>query len=103
MNLDYLNRWIHNPRQRTLPYSPTEKRDITPADYAKKSAPFVFDLDHSRSPTDGHEMQVQQQTIMPSLRLNQQEVRDIASYLMTKTKQDPEKAFPAASYMDDRR
>jgi cytochrome c551/c552 len=101
VNLDYLNRWIHNPRQRTLPYSPTEKRDITQADYAKKGVPFVFDLDHSRSPTDGHEMQVEQQTIMPSLRLNQQDVRDIASYLMTKVKQDPEKAFLPAPYMDD--
>jgi cytochrome c551/c552 len=101
INYNYLVRWIHNPRQRTLPYSPTAHRDITPADYQKKGLPFSFDLDHTKSPVDGHEMQVEQQTIMPNLRLNMQEVRDIASYLMTKKKADPDKAFPPAPYMDD--
>jgi cytochrome c2 len=100
-NYNYLVRWIHNPRQRTLPYSPTEHRDITPADYQKKGVAFVFDLDHTKSPSDGHEMQVEQQTIMPNLRLNMQEVRDIASYLMSKKKADPDKEFPPAPYMDD--
>jgi cytochrome c551/c552 len=100
-NYNYLVRWIHNPRQRTLPYSPTEHRDITPEDYQKKGVAFVFDLDHTKSPIDGHEMQVEQQTIMPNLRLNMQEVRDIASYLMTKKKADPDKEFPPAPYMDD--
>src|SRR5204863_7456994 len=72
-----------------------------PEDYKAKGLPFVFDLDHTKAPVDGHEMQVQQQTIMPSLRLNSQEVRDIATYLMSKKKADPEKAYAAAAYMDD--
>ena len=83
-NYDYLVRWIHNPRQRTLPYCPFEKRDLTAEDYAKKGVPFVFDFDHTKCPNDGHELLVQQMTPMPSLRLEMGEVRDIASYLMTK-------------------
>jgi cytochrome c551/c552 len=99
MNFNYLVRWIHNPRERTLPYSPTLKRDITPEDYAKKGLPFRFGLDNSKSPVDGHEMQVQQQTVMPSLRLNWQEVRDIASYLMNQKR--PNASYPAAAFLDD--
>jgi cytochrome c2 len=49
-NYDYLVRWILNPRVRTRPYSPFEKRDLGPEDYAKHGLPFVFDQDHSRSP-----------------------------------------------------
>jgi cytochrome c551/c552 len=82
-NYDYIVRWIHNPRVRTAPYDPYLHRDLTPEDYAKKGLPFVFDLEHSRSPVDGHELVVQQQTIMPDFRLSWQEARDIASFLMT--------------------
>ena len=78
-NYDYLVRWIHNPRQRTRPYSPFEKRDLGPEDYAKHNLPFVFDLDHSRSPDDGHELVVQQPTVMPNLRLSIQDARDVAT------------------------
>ncbi len=59
-NYDYLVRWILNPRTRTRPYSPFEQSDLGPEDYAKHNVPFVFDLDHSRSPDDGHELVVQQ-------------------------------------------
>ena len=82
-NYDYLVRWVHNPRERTRPYSPFEKRDLGPEDYAKHNLPFVFDLDHSRSPDDGHELVVQQPTVMPSLRLSVEDARDVASYLIT--------------------
>ena len=80
-NYDYLVRWVHNPRQRSAPYCPYEKKDLGPQDYAKHNLPFVFDLDHSRCPNDGHELVVQQPTIMPSLRLSIEDSRDIASYL----------------------
>src|SRR6201982_3919959 len=83
-NYDYLVRWIHNPRERTLPYCPFEKRDLTADDYKKKGVPFVFDMDHDRCPNDGHQLQVEQMTPMPSLRLSMDEARDIASYLMTR-------------------
>src|SRR5579862_6289928 len=98
-NYDYLVRWIHNPRQRTRPYSPFEKRDLGPEDYAKHNQPFVFDLDHSRSPDDGHELVVQQPTVMPSLRLSDQDSRDIASYLLTQKHADAQ--YEAAAFMDD--
>ena len=96
---DYLVRWVQNPRERTRPYSPFEKRDLGPEDYSKHGMPFVFDLAHSRSPNDGHELVVQQPTVMPSLRLSIEESRDIASYLITL--KHPDAQFPAADFMDD--
>ena len=69
-NYDYLVRWVHNARERTRPYCPYEKKDIGPEDYAKKGLPYVFDLEHSKCPNDGHELQVQNMTVMPSLRLS---------------------------------
>ena len=98
-NYDYLVRWVHNPRERTRPYSPFEKRDLGPEDYAKHGLPFVFDLQHSRSPNDGHELVVQQPTVMPSLRLSTEESRDIASYLITL--KHPDAHFDNADFMDD--
>ena len=82
-NYDYIVRWIHDPRVRTAPYDPYLHRDLTADDYSKHGLPFVFDLDHSTSPVDGHQLVVQQQTIMPDFRLSWQEARDIASFLMT--------------------
>ena len=99
-NYDYLVRWIHNARQRTRPYCPLEKKDIGPEDYAKKGLPYVFDLDHSKCPNDGHELQVQNMTVMPSLRLSPEDAADIATYLMTQKKQEPS-AYADASFMDD--
>src|SRR5579864_5645984 len=98
-NYDYLVRWIHNPRERTLPYCPFEKRDLTADDYKKKGVPFVFDMDHDKCPNDGHQLQVEQMTPMPSLRLTVEEARDIASYLMTRKHQGV--TYPAADYLDD--
>ena len=99
-NYDYLVRWVHNARQRTRPYCLFEKKDIGPEDYAKKGLPFVFDLEHSKCPNDGHELQVQNMTVMPSLRLSEQDAEDIASYLITLKKVDPS-SYPDASFMDD--
>ncbi len=96
---DYLVRWIHNPRERSSPYCPYEKRDLTTEDYKKHGLPFVFDLDHSKCPNDGHELQVEQMTIMPSLRLSWEEARDIASYLVTLKRKDA--AYPPAAYLTD--
>ncbi len=99
-NYDYLVRWIHNARQRTRPYCPYEKKDIGPEDYAKKGLPYQFDLQHSQCPNDGHELQVQNMTVMPSLRLTTEDAQDIASYLMTQKKQE-RSAYADASFMDD--
>jgi hypothetical protein len=99
-NYDYLVRWVHNARERTRPYCPYEKKDIGPEDYAKKGLPYQFDLEHSRCPNDGHELQVQNMTVMPSLRLSEEDAEDIATYLMTQKKKDPS-SYPDASYMDD--
>jgi len=99
-NYDYLVRWVHNARERTRPYCPYEKKDIGPEDYKKKGLPYVFDLDHSKCPNDGHELQVQNMTVMPSLRLSPQDAEDVASYLVTLKKQEPS-SYPDASFMDD--
>jgi hypothetical protein len=99
-NYDYLVRWIHNARERTRPYCPYEKKDIGPEDYAKKGLPYQFDLDHSRCPNDGHELQVQNMTVMPSLRLSEEDAEDIASFLMTQKKEEP-LSYADAPYMDD--
>jgi cytochrome c551/c552 len=99
-NYDYLVRWVHNARERTRPYCMYEKRDIGPEDYARKGLPYVFDLEHTRCPNDGHELQVQNMTVMPSLRLSPQDAEDVASYLITLKKQEPG-AYPDAAFMDD--
>src|ERR1022692_1735012 len=98
-NYDYIVRWVHNPRQRTAPYCAYEKRDLTEDDYKKHGLPYVFDLEHDRCPNDGHELQVQQMTPMPSLRLTEDEARDIASYLMTRMHSDA--TYADAGFMDD--
>jgi cytochrome c2 len=97
---DYIVRWIHNPRERLLPYCPTERRDITSADYSRKGLPFQFGLDNSRCPNDGAEMLVMNMTVMPSLRLSWEETRDIASYLMTLKQKDPA-SYPQARFLLD--
>jgi cytochrome c551/c552/transcription termination factor NusB len=99
-NYDYLVRWVHNARERTRPYCPYEKKDIGPADYAKKGLPYVFDLEHSKCPNDGHELQVQNMTAMPSLRLSAEDAQDVASYLVSLKRQDPS-AYADAAFMDD--
>ena len=98
-NYDYIVRWVHNPRERTAPYCSFEKKDLTAADYQRHNLPYVFDLEHSKCPNDGHELQVQQMTPMPSLRLTEDEARDIASYLMTRKRSNA--SYPAADYLDD--
>ena len=99
-NYDYLVRWVHNARERTRPYCPYEKKDIGPEDYKKKGLPFVFDLEHSRCPNDGHELQVQNMTVMPSLRLSVEDAQDVASYLITLRKKERD-TYPDAPFMDD--
>ncbi len=98
-NYDYLVRWVHNPRQRSAPYCSFEKKDLTAEDYQRKGLPYVFDLEHSKCPNDGHELQVQQMTPMPSLRLTEDEARDTASYLMTRKHSDA--AYQNVDFMDD--
>jgi cytochrome c551/c552 len=99
-NYDYLVRWVHNARERTRPYCMYEKKDIGPEDYRRKGLPYVFDLEHTRCPNDGHELQVQNMTVMPSLRLSPEDAEDVASYLVTLKKQEPS-AYPDAAFMDD--
>ena len=99
-NYDYLVRWIHNARERTRPYCPYEKKDIGPEDYAKKGLPYQWDLEDSKCPNDGHELQVQNMTVMPNLRLNPEDAEDIATFLISQKKQDPS-SYAAASFIDD--
>jgi len=98
-NYDYVVRWVHNPRVRTRPYCPYEKRNLGPEDYAKHDLPYVFDLDHSRCPNDNHELVVMQPTAMPNLRLSIEDARDIATYLSSLKHADA--SYAAAPFMDD--
>ncbi|MGH9862713.1 MAG: hypothetical protein ACRD35_04745 [Candidatus Acidiferrales bacterium] len=100
-NYEYLVRWIHNPRERTRPYCPLEKRDLGPEDYAQHGLPFRFDREHSTCPNDGEELRYEQMTVMPNLRLAGQEVRDIATFLMTQRRLSPDQ-YPNAAFMDDK-
>src|SRR5258706_20829 len=97
---DYLVGWLNTAGDRTRPYCPYEKKDIGPEDYKKKGLPFQFDLEHSRCPNDGHELEVQNMTVMPSLRLSPEDAQDVASYLITLKKQEPS-SYADASFMDD--
>jgi cytochrome c2 len=99
-NYDYVARWIHNPRERTRPYCPREGKDIGPEDYARHGLPYVFDADHSTCPNDGQQLQVQNMTVMPSLRLSWEEVRDIATYL-TGLRHAGASYPTSAAFMDD--
>jgi cytochrome c551/c552 len=93
---DYLVQWIHNPRQRTEPYDPFLKKDLTPADYKKAGLPFVFDAEHDTF--EGHPIEWENPTIMPSFRLSWQDSRDIASFLET---QRTDMKYAPAPYMND--
>src|SRR6266850_2341318 len=98
-NYDYIVRWIYNPRERWAPYCPKEHRDLTPEDYSKHGLPFLFDTElHSKCPNDGAELQVQNMTVMPNLRLSEQDSRDIASYLFSLS--SPQTSGDT-SFMDD--
>ena len=98
-NYDYVVRWIYNPRERWAPYCPKEHRDLTPADYANHNLPYLFDTElHSTCPNDGAELQVQNMTVMPNLRLSEQDARDIATYLFSLS---APQAAGDVSYMDD--
>src|SRR5216684_5182706 len=98
-NYDYIVRWIYNPRERWAPYCPKEKRDLTPDDYAKHGKPFIFDTElNSKCPNDGAELQVQNMTVMPNLRLAEQDARDIATYLFSLSSPP---SYGDASFMDD--
>src|SRR5229473_1102393 len=98
-NYDYIVRWIYNPRERWAPYCPKEHRDLTPEDYKNHGLPFVFDTElHSKCPNDGAELQVQNMTVMPNLRLSEQDARDVATYLFSLSSAP----FGSdASFMDD--
>ncbi|HWP44405.1 MAG TPA: c-type cytochrome, partial [Blastocatellia bacterium] len=98
-NYDYIVRWVHNPRQRLAPYSPSLGRDLRPEDYAAKGLPFIFDDEHSKSPVDGRELLVQNMTVMPNFRLSEQDARDIATFLMSLKPRETQ--YPDASYLDD--
>lgn len=98
-NFEYIVRWVHNPRQRLAPYSPTLKRDLTPADYKAKNLSFVFDDDHSKSPVDGRELLIQNMTVMPNFRLSDQDARDVATFLMQQKK--PGIQYRDAGFLND--
>lgn len=80
---EYVYRWVKNPRHRIVPWSRTENRDLTEAEW--KSA-------------DPDTLVWTQPVRMGDLRLSDDEARDIATYL---TSQRSGAEFPAAPWLDD--
>ena len=80
---EYVYRWIKDPRHRLVPWSVTKKKDLTSAEAAKE---------------DPQTLVWRQPTRMPSLRLSDDEARDIATYL-TSLKSD--RKWPTATWLDD--
>src|SRR5277367_5105634 len=76
------------------------RRRILVRKITKKGLPFVFDLQHTKCPNDGHELQVQNMAVIPSLRLSDDDARDVASFLVTLKKKEPS-SYPDAAFMDD--
>jgi len=60
----------------------------------------VFDLQHSKCPNDGHEMQVQNMTVMPSAALTEQEHRTSPPTFVTLRKKEAS-SYPMLLSMDD--
>jgi cytochrome c551/c552 len=100
-NFDYVVRWIYNPRLRLAPYSPSDKKDLLPADYASKNMPFRFDDEHSKSPITGREMLIHNQTVMPNFRLTIDQARKIATFLTSLRKDGFTPQPYDVSFMDD--
>jgi cytochrome c2 len=93
---DYMVRFIHDPQLRSEPYDPFLHKDLSPADYKKAGLPFIFDAQHSTF--EGHQIEWEDPTVMPSFRLSWQDARDIASFLET---QRTGMKYPSVSYMND--
>ena len=99
-NYDYLVRWVHNPRQRTLPYCSVRKERSHRRRLHASTACRSFSIWNTTSaPTTATSCRCMQMTPMPSLRLTEDEARDIASYLMTRKHDDV--TYANADYMDD--
>jgi cytochrome c2 len=82
-NYDYLVHWVQHPRNRLAPYSLDQKKDLLPSDYAKAGKPYAWEMEGSTDPSTGGQLVAHNYTVMPSLRLSDQDARDIASYLLT--------------------
>lgn len=84
-NFDYLVRWVSDPKQKTLPYSYGLKRDLKPEDFTKANVPFEFNHPNPAWPKEWGTLLTHQMTVMPNLRLSNDDARDIASWLTTQT------------------
>lgn len=80
---EYVYRWIKDPRHRLVPWSRTENRDLTRAEWEK---------------ADPSTLVWTQPTRMGDLRLSDDEARDVATYL---TSQRSGATYPPADYLMD--
>ena len=99
-NYDYLVRWVHNPRQRTRPYCPFEKSDLTAEDYAAAQSAFrLRPGSRASAPNDGHELQVEQIPSCPTCALPRR--KRATSPATSMTLSTPDAVYDAADFMDD--
>jgi len=100
-NFDYLVRWVHNARERNSPLLfLREKRHRSRRLCEEGGCLSFFDLEHSRCPNDGHELQVQKHDRDAQPSPFSTDAEDVASYLVTLKKQDPS-TYPPVTFMDD--
>ncbi|MBI4568730.1 MAG: c-type cytochrome [Planctomycetes bacterium] len=96
VNYEYLVRWIHDPRERTRPYSPFwvntltghAGRDLGPGDFKNLDGWRAASVDGARDPETGDLLLTHQMTVMPSLRLSWGECARIAWFLTTRRRAD---------------
>lgn len=88
-NFDYVVHWVQHPKTRLAPYSIDRKRDLLPADFQAKGLPYSWPLEGGVDPETGGPLVAHNFTAMPSLRLSDQDAKDIATYLVSlKTDKD---------------
>ena len=68
------------PRSAPVPTARTRRKTSARKITLRRACPTSSILQHSRCPNDGHELQVQNMTVMPSLRLSLEDAQDIATY-----------------------
>ena len=76
-----------------------KRRTLDPKTTRRRACLNGFDLEHSKCPNDGHELQVQNMTVMPSLRQSPEDAQDIATYLVSQ--EASASSYAQASFMED--
>jgi len=80
-NYGLLVRWLLPQCARThlVPYCRSKRKTSVTEDYKKRLAPTFLDLEHSKFPNDGHELEVQNMTSCQPAPLSRRMTQDVAA------------------------